>query len=525
MNNKNLLLLWMMAAFIFPTDLFAQVLWYGDPDQGVRDVFRRLDPDGNRPPVAPGRCVDDPNNPPEVSTPTDPTYGKHWRIRKPVSRKRAEFARTNGFIPREGDDIYIGWRWKMTSSPALRDGIAVFQWKTDDGGDISRNKQNYPFNMGYDGTTLTISAYGPGNPDWREGSSITNRKTTIWERNVSPGQWVALVFRVKVSKNPDVGFIEFWFNGSKQTLKNAGFKEYQVKLGGDKKRAYHKTNDGKEVYMKWGAYNENACDYDITVNFDDMRVATTYDDARPRGGSSGPSNPPSLADTYFFRNVATGTYMDSDGSSVKVGPNNGATDRQWRLVATSNGYYNIDSQFSGRGVLDSDGNKVVKGSDIQPVSTNDDKEWLAESLGNNVYRFKNRFSGRGYLAANTSTDKIEWTSWDGPRAQWVLEPVGNTRMERISKSNSDWLGLDEEEIAGLENVYPNPVTSHFTVDIGAMESARILIFSLNGQLIHNATVSQSRTQVKRGDKFTSGTYILKVLGDDNTSFIRKIIVQ
>jgi hypothetical protein len=58
---------------------------------------------------------------------------------------------------------------------------------------------------------------------------------------------------------------------------NSNFKEYQVVLANNDTRAYHKTMDSSQVYMKWGAYGQGACNMDITVDFDEMRVATTYD--------------------------------------------------------------------------------------------------------------------------------------------------------------------------------------------------------------------------------------------------------
>ncbi|MCG1037960.1 hypothetical protein, partial [Polaribacter sargassicola] len=89
--------------------LDAQVLWYGDPNLSVNDNFRRLDPNGNSNPSG-DDCVDDPDSPPFVTTPTDIDFGKFWRITKPVSRKRAEFARTTGdvntFTPQKGGTYY-----------------------------------------------------------------------------------------------------------------------------------------------------------------------------------------------------------------------------------------------------------------------------------------------------------------------------------------------------------------------------------------------------------------------------------
>ena len=507
----------------------AQVLWYGDPNQDVRTVFQRLDPDGNRSPVPLGRCVDDPNNPPQVSNPIDPQFGKTWRLRKPRSRKRAEFARTNGLIPQEGKTYYVGWRWKITSPDNLTNGFAVFQWKTDPGNAV--DTQNYPFNLGYDGTTLTLSAYGPGDPNWTEGSSITNRRTVLWTGAVRKDQWVSIVIGVKVSRDPNIGYVEFWFNGSKQTLKNADFKEYQVNLSNDRKRAYHKTNDGSQVYMKWGVYGESVCDRDVTVNFDDMRVATTYAAARPTPANGNPPPSDNLAGTYTFRNVATGLYLDSEGTSLKASSGDSGYDKQWILVPTGGGFYNIDCRYRGRGILDTNGNREVVNSTRQPATsgaTNDDRIWQPESLGNNIYRFKNGYPGRDYLATKTSDNTIEYTPWNGYRSQWELIPVGANGQSTASAAANSRSQLPESinvdgSTAGA--VYPNPVAESFTVVLGQEGKSTVEIYSMTGQLVYTQTSRDRQLTLNRSLISHPGVYLLKITDGEGHPFVEKLVVE
>lgn len=494
--------------------LDAQVLWYGDPNEDVRTVFRRLDPDGNRNPTG-NRCVDDPTNPPKVSTPTDSLYGKFWRIDKPVSRKRAEFARTNGFIPQQGKDYFIGWRWRINASPNIDRDVTVFQWKTDQGGDLSTNKQNYPFNLEYDGRELKLNAYGPAEPNWNRPGSITKRRTTLWTGEVEENEWVTFVFRVRVNRDFNSasgryeGFIEFWFNGVKQTLMNSRVRDYQVALSGNKKRAYHRTNDGAEVYMKWGSYNENACDINIITDFDDMRVARNYNAAKPDSAGSFETDTPEeendYSGTFTFQNVATGNYLDSDGATITTSTTDSGSDKRWRLVETGDGFYNIDNLFEGRGILETAENKVVNGTNIEPVSTLQDKQWSIESLGDNRYRFKNRFTGRGYLAAKTTDGLVEWTPWDGARSQWTLQQVSTNATAR----------LDVESIPeandGQFALYPSPATNALNLRNLAPQQAEIRIYDLSGNQVISKTVegdlSESQLDVSA---LANGVYIIEI---------------
>ena len=383
-------------------------LWYGDPDRYWRDVFVNFNTE------------DAGGTNPTLTTVSDAEHGKVWRIRKPAGAKRAEISRAKGYEQQEGETIYIGWRWKASiagSAQPSGSGFATFQWKT--AGAVSR--QNYPFQMSYNGRTLSLNLYGPGSPDWTEGPSIQRRRNTVWRKDVAEGEWVDLVLGIKVSRydgtdNGRKGHVEIWFDGQKQTLTpENGVTEYDVELSGDRTRVFHRTNDGTLTYPKWGAYGGPTRDFDITVWLDEMRIGRDYASAAPpSAGVSG------LDGTYVFRNVATGRYLDSDGRAVKVGTSRSGADKRWRLVASSPGFYNIDNLFSGRGVLDTEPNKVVVGSTAEPVSRTDGRQWQAERVGANVYRFRNKASGRGYLAARTGDYAVEWTPWDGARSQWEL---------------------------------------------------------------------------------------------------------
>ena len=95
-------------------------IWYGDPNKPWRDVFVNFNREDNGG-----------TNPTLIST-TDPQHGKIWRVHKPAGAKRAEISRAKGYNQREGETIYIGWRWKIDIANANpTNGFAVFQWKSE----------------------------------------------------------------------------------------------------------------------------------------------------------------------------------------------------------------------------------------------------------------------------------------------------------------------------------------------------------------------------------------------------------
>ena len=559
------------------------VLWYGDPDQNLYQVFRRFDTTGES---GRGACGDANHPKPTVTNPRDSRYGKIWRINKPQGRRRAEFSRTS-YIPKDGQTIYYGWRWKINSTTPIKNGMAVWQWKTEPGKNRA-DTQNYPLSLSYNGSNLTLFAFGPGFPDWTEGVTITNRRTQIWTRNVRPNQWVSIVIGLKLSRNRNNGYVEVWFNGQKQTLTNRNFKEYQVKLSSDRKRAYHKTWDGNLVYPKWGAYGPGACPYNINTFYHDMKIGRTARAAMPSGtvvnppppnpggprgyrfaanegqtvvvprrvniayGANGrfnyrynvnrntPCNNRTFGDPivgtakrcyvqdvnrpvtgringeYLFKNLATGRYLDSNGALLTTSVNPDGRDKQWNLVYTNNGYYNIDCTFPGRGVIETQSNGSVRTSTVEPRvqgSRNDNREWLPEAVGNNIYRFRNRTNGRRFLAEKTGSHTIEFTNWNGNRSRWQLVKIGGNKAL-----------LERDEALSNLTVYPNPAASSFTIMLGADAESHIEISNLSGQKVYETRTTQDQLTLHNTDKFANGVYLVKVK-TENSVGITKLIIK
>nr|WP_224745756.1 heparin lyase I family protein [Neiella litorisoli] len=269
-----------MSLLLTTPHVSAQIIWSADPNQSTKvgDFFKRFD-DGNYPQ---DYCVSKGDEagvtPSSVSVVTDPEFGKVWQINKPKNRKRGEFARFEGLVnslsPKEGDDIYIAWKWKIDTQDGAQidKEITVFQWKS-----ASPHNQNYPLNMEYDGD-LTLNAFGA---DYEGKVGQFARRAVLWRQPVPQNEWVSFVVHIKVDKDDFGGLVRFWFNGEQQELDNLQSKKYRVKLSDDHKTVYHRTNDGRFVYPKWGAYNKKSCHYNVNAYFHDMKVGTTLSSVLP----------------------------------------------------------------------------------------------------------------------------------------------------------------------------------------------------------------------------------------------------
>ena len=221
---------------IVPPVVEGKLLWDGDAVKGnsVWKVAQNIEGTGT------------------ISAVNDATYGSVWRFNKPLGSHRTESHAASGFQAKEGDDIYIGWRSKI-SMPANIGTNAVFQWKAY-GADM---QQNFPiiFSTTTNGN-LHLMHYAPGKIG-----------TEVWKTPLKINVWNRFVLRLKVSRDGSVGFMEFWYNDEKQALT------------GGTQRYYGRTLDAEYCDPKWGVYSGDA---QLIINYvGKPRIATTYEMAKP----------------------------------------------------------------------------------------------------------------------------------------------------------------------------------------------------------------------------------------------------
>jgi len=212
----------------------ASILWDGDANSGT-GVFKTLN-------VEDGSTIAAANN---------TTYGKIWRFSKPVGSNRCEVHAASGFQADEGDDIYIGWR-SQVAMPVNTTTNAFFQWKAYG----SNMLQNYPIVIKAVNGDLKLMHAAPG-----------GTTTYIWSTPMSVNSWNRFVIRIKVSRDASIGFIEFWYNGTKQTLSN-GLQRYMGR-----------TLDADYCDPKWGVYGASATLVENRVHA--LKIASTYAEAAP----------------------------------------------------------------------------------------------------------------------------------------------------------------------------------------------------------------------------------------------------
>jgi Polysaccharide lyase len=247
-----------------------EVLWHADPNRSLTSQFYALSKqdelDCDTPP---------PSEESSATTFIDPTYGQSWRVEKAQYRKRAELSRTNGLSFAIGQTYFIGWRARFNVRPDQGAGLAVMQWKSEG----EPNLQNYPFNLEYDGTTLSLNAFtpNPATASYSQGS----RRATVWKAKVAQNTWQDLVLKVRVSDKATQGTLELWHNGMPQVFTCDDTASGSVCAMNGAQQLILRTFDGDNVYLKWGAYGKAACVSQVDVDLNNLKVGTSYEAARP----------------------------------------------------------------------------------------------------------------------------------------------------------------------------------------------------------------------------------------------------
>lgn len=212
----------------------ASVLFNGDASNGPDDLWKAINIEGTG----------------ALSTVTDETGVLTWKFLKPLGSHRTEVRGAKNFQAAEGDEIYIGFTSKLLIPSNLKTE-AIFQWKSypTDG-----SLQNHPLMLRTKSGKLELQHFDD------------NHVATVpWSINLPVSTWMSFVIRMKVSRNPAVGFVEFWYNGVKQTLSNGT------------QRLMCRTLDVQDCDPKWGVYGGDEAA--VTHYVKKIRIGTTYADA------------------------------------------------------------------------------------------------------------------------------------------------------------------------------------------------------------------------------------------------------
>ncbi|WP_300601619.1 heparin lyase I family protein [Niabella sp.] len=208
------------------------LLFNGAASQGSANVWKDINIEGSG----------------AVTTINDETSTLCWKFLKPSGSHRTEGHGAKNYQAQDGDEIYIGWTSKLYMPSTLQTD-AVFQWKSYPTGTTA----NHPIMLRTKNGNLELQYF-----------DINHTASVPWSTTLATSSWLKFVLRMKLSYSATTGYIELWYNGTKQTFSNGS------------QRYYCRTMDATYCDPKWGVYGGDEAQ--VTNIVKGIRIGTSYAD-------------------------------------------------------------------------------------------------------------------------------------------------------------------------------------------------------------------------------------------------------
>src|SRR5262249_43109314 len=177
-----------------------------------------------------------------------------FRYHKPSSSNRCENhgIRVNGtgYAFQNNTTYFLGW-WSKLDNTA--NDNANFQWKSFGEG----HQQNFPIVLKMINGKMTLMQRQPDHTE-----------NFLWSRTISKNTWNHFALGIRLSSELRGGWIEFYFNGVKQTLTTGGTRF-----------ACRTWDTGNHNCPKWGVYGGRGSDRSNFVVC--QKVGRSFADVRP----------------------------------------------------------------------------------------------------------------------------------------------------------------------------------------------------------------------------------------------------
>ncbi|WP_405290868.1 T9SS type A sorting domain-containing protein [Algibacter sp. Ld11] len=308
-----------------------------------------------------------------------------------------------------------------------------------------------------------------------------------------------VVFLKRVNKNEEVDFeleVGFREDPSDSTKK---IHYCDAVIGGEAFNYNIPDPDrGLESGIRYGAYR-------VRGGRAQIRWAnTTYQ--KEEVADSGDDIP---AGFYKLKNVETGKYLMSSGSTIIASDSRDGSDKEWQFVSVpGTSYYNIDSQV--RGIIRFTGSSDLVSTNFSPPREDNDKMWTIIDNGDGSYSFETRNLGK-YLYHAVDDSMVHSANTDD-RSKWILESTTLSLLEAELKTAS-------------VKIYPNPAHDRFTIAFKNISNLKgVEIYNVLGKLVYQSELNGSNLEVESVN-FKSGVYLVKAIAGNNNVYHTKLVIK
>lgn len=248
------------------------------------------------------------------------------------------------------------------------------------------------------------------------------------------------------------------------------------------------------------------------------------------GGETTPpsSNTTNVSGTYSVISVSSGKALDvfnwgtSDGTNIVQWDYwNGAT-QQFDITNVGGEWHRITPVIATSKALDVDGISTANGANIHIWNYlgGEGQQFKFQNAGTGRYRIISRNSGKCLDVEGSSSSN------GANIMQWECISGATNQMFELVRLKSSYIELDHEKLGDDYNVYPNPSTGTFNINIpvsSEKEPVLLEVKDLQGRSVYKQLINEEG-QVSIHTDLTSGIYLLKLRGK-LTNFTQKIIVK
>jgi hypothetical protein len=223
---------------------------------------------------------------------------------------------------------------------------------------------------------------------------------------------------------------------------------------------------------------------------------------------------------YSLQNVATGKFLQDAGQSaqpVTINDTNENQNTHWNFVKSGD-FFNIDSEtfgiLRGPGENSTQGAYVVLSTGKAPPALDNDKVWTIHyNDSDDTYRFESKTSGRFLYHEENGKITHNKVSETDTRSKWKLVLV-----ESLSITDADFSSSSVK-------VYPNPVDDKFIIALDGFTNPKVKISNVLGKVIYQASTVKEKIELSKLNGFTSGVYLIQVIGENGLKANRKLLVK
>jgi len=387
-HSRGVLLAAAVAGLLSPHVAHATLIWEANPSRGL-SVFEGLE-----------------RSPGTIDIVSDPKgqFGQvfHYNITdnpdgtkdRCESRGHKLLDGTNYTLTR-GNTYYVGWRALWDGNVGTQSGKWVALWQMHAYGGVGM------------GAPFVIRTLGDGQIHLQ--NNVVGTNVHIWSAPLVRNQWHRFVLYTHLDHRANVGWVEFWYNGQKQTFINGQQRFYCPT---------HEDDSGTFNKLKWGLYRTGSATGSWHAWMSRARIATTFEEADPDGGTPSPTptptpsptTPPDVTPTSTPTPTPTPTSCSGCGFS---------------------GYYRIMARHSGKAVVVQSASTANSANVVQWTygGSNTNDEWRILDIGGGYHRIINRLSGKDMVVQSASTAEggniIQYTyGGAATNDEWAISDAG-----------------------------------------------------------------------------------------------------